>query len=469
MSSTSFAQLAPRVAQPRVEHVPPFASSAAAESLALADACGLNLLPWQQYALTLSLGERADGMWAAPEVAWLLPRQNGKSYAIAARILAGLFVLDEQLITYTAHEFKTAIEVFRIVDQAARSSRATRRLMRPTRWSHGEETVELMTGQRFKILARTRGSGRGFFGDCVFLDEALEMRDEAPLAALMPTLAARPNPQLWFVSSAGDPSSIVLDRVRRRGMSGDSELCYLEWSADVDDDTDDERVWLAANPAAPDLLSLAAIGRERRTMTASTFAQERLGVWPGQVKGRLFPLDPWLSTARADVPDPVAGEVAVVFEVAPDRSASAISAAWRAPDGRPHFRLVQWAPGDGWLVTECARLAAGWQVPVTYDDTGPARDVASSLVAAGVQVRTLAMRDVTAASAALLSGVVNSGITHHPDDVLDAAAAGAESRKVGEAWALNRRSAVPVAPLLAGALAVWALMNDPVPELPRVF
>lgn len=217
---TSSVSGATSVAAARVESVPDFATSDAEEALDLADRCGLELMTWQQYALTVSLGVRPDGLWAARQVGLIVPRQNGKSYLVAARILAGLFLLDEQLITYTAHEFKTALEVFHLVDAAAGSTRATRRLMRPTRLTAGQETVQLRTGQRFKVMARTNKSGRGFSGDCVFLDEALEIRDEAPIKALMPTLSARANPQLWTLSSAGDPTSVWLKSVRGRGMRG---------------------------------------------------------------------------------------------------------------------------------------------------------------------------------------------------------------------------------------------------------
>ena len=68
--------------------------------------------------------------------------------------------------------------------------------------SHGDEGVELTTGQRLRFVARSRSSGRGFTGDCVILDEAFNLNAE-DMAALLPTLAARPNPQVWYASSAG--------------------------------------------------------------------------------------------------------------------------------------------------------------------------------------------------------------------------------------------------------------------------
>lgn len=207
---------------------------------------------------------------------------------------------------------------------------------------------------------------------------------------------------------------------------------------------------------------MPSIQDEYEALTREGFGQERLGIWAGQTKEALFPLDAWTDTTR-DAGDPYRGDYPrLVFEVAPDRSSSAICVAWRV-GGRPHVRLAQWNIGDGWLVDTLTQLATGWGVPVHYDDTGPARDIASLLVAAGVPVRTLRTHDVTAASAGLLSGIRNRTVTHHPDELLDASAAGATARTVGQAWAIDRRGDVPAAAILAAALAIWALVDEPDP------
>jgi hypothetical protein len=93
--------------RPRIFTVPGTAlSSAGQEAVELAARAGLKLDPWQQHVLDQGMGERADGNWAAPEVAVNVPRQNGKGGIIEARELWGLFVGGEQLILHSAHEFK---------------------------------------------------------------------------------------------------------------------------------------------------------------------------------------------------------------------------------------------------------------------------------------------------------------------------------------------------------------------------
>ena len=53
----------------------------------------------------------------------------------------------------------------------------SRRVKRVSR-SHGEEGIELTTGQRIRFRTRTKGGGRGFSGDCLILDEAMVLRNQ---------------------------------------------------------------------------------------------------------------------------------------------------------------------------------------------------------------------------------------------------------------------------------------------------
>src|SRR4051812_40865994 len=186
---------------------------------------------WQRHILSVALGERSDGKWAAFEVGLIVGRQNGKGAVLEARELAGLFLFGEDLILHSAHEFKTAQEAFRrLLALVQSTSDLDRRVMR-VRTSHGEEGIELKGGQRLRFVARSTGSGRGFSGHTLILEEAYNRSPEA-LAALLPTMAARPNPQLWYTSSAplDRPECAVLRRLCKRGREGESEaLAYMEF------------------------------------------------------------------------------------------------------------------------------------------------------------------------------------------------------------------------------------------------
>jgi hypothetical protein len=66
------------------------------------------------------------------------------------------------------------------------------------------------------------------------LDEAMAI-PEAMHGALLPTLSARPNPQVWYTGSAVDQeemeNGVVFARVRERAVKGeDPSLAYFGWS-----------------------------------------------------------------------------------------------------------------------------------------------------------------------------------------------------------------------------------------------
>ena len=162
---------------------------------------------------------RSDGRWSAFEVGLVVPRQNGKGAILEALELAGLFLWDEMLILHSAHEFKTAREGFlRLGARIAANPWLAGRVLREWR-SHGDEGFELKSGARLRFVARTGGSGRGFSADRVVLDEAFKLDDTA-MGALLPTLSARPNPQIWYTSSAPKVDSSQLHSVRARGVAG---------------------------------------------------------------------------------------------------------------------------------------------------------------------------------------------------------------------------------------------------------
>lgn len=195
-------------------------SSAGPEAVELAASAGLILDPWQADVLEGALAEKPDGRWAATEVAVVVPRQNGKGSILEARELHGLFLDDScKLITHTAHRFDTCIEHFRRLRDLIEGCPDLDRKVRKIREANGDEGIELLDGSRINFKARSKGSGRGFSGDLVVLDEAFWLLE---LGSLLPTLSARPNPQIWYTSSAPLPraESDVLRSICRRGRAG---------------------------------------------------------------------------------------------------------------------------------------------------------------------------------------------------------------------------------------------------------
>lgn len=213
--------------RPRVETHPAYVDTFGAEAGELMRRAGRPLDPWQQDAVDLILAVRDDGRWACFEYCEWCPRQNGKGGILEARVLAGLLLLDEQLIMWSAHEYKTAMEAFKrlLVLLRGLGRKLSDNLYEVDGiflkivGTHGEEGIErLDTGARVKFVARSKGSGRGFSGDLIIIDETFAYT-QVQQDALMPTLSARPNPQIIYTSSPPltTDSGEVMWKLRERG------------------------------------------------------------------------------------------------------------------------------------------------------------------------------------------------------------------------------------------------------------
>ncbi|MGZ4621469.1 MAG: hypothetical protein ACXVGF_04730 [Blastococcus sp.] len=441
------------VQRPRVESVPPYASSSGREAVELCEAFGIHLDPWQQYVLERSLGEDARGNWSAFEVALIVSRQNGKGEILLARQLAGLFLLGEQLIMHSAHEYKTAAEAFGRIKQVIESNDELRRACKRPRTSHGEEGIELLNGNRLRFVARSKGSGRGFSADCVILDEAYELGPEQ-MAAMLPTLSARPNPQIWYASSAGMDSSAQLRAVRDRGIKGGSPgLAYFEWSADPRAEADDREAWAQANPALGIRISEDFVQLERDAMPDIEFKRERLGIWDDAATQAVIPLDVWESLIdRTSQPlDPVTFAV----DIAPDRSASSIGVAGRRQDGSWHVEVAENRLGTAWVVDRLVQMRRWSNLPVRIDTASPAGSLIPALTEAGVDVQTVGAQQYAAACGAIFDAAMAGRLRHIDQTPLTAAVSGARKRPLGDQWAWNRKDATTdITPLVAVTLAL---------------
>ncbi len=468
---------------PRITTVPATRlSSSGQEAIELAALAGLNLDPWQQHVLDLGLSEREDGRWAAFEVAVNVPRQNGKGGIIEARQLAGLFLLGEKLILHSAHEFKTSIVAFKRIEQLIMGCPDLRKRVLRVRRTTGEEAIELVTGQTLRFLARSGGSGRGFTGDCNILDEAMILGDDA-MGALMPTMSAVPNPQIWYLGSAGiGAPSVQLGRLRSRAMAAvevgepDPSLAYFEWSVDPHRaecgpsctnhvDADDPAAWAVANPALGIRITAEHVRNERLSMgSGGIFERERLGVgnYPsdGAETWQVIGEDAW--RALADAKAKPTGPYAFSVDATPERDSASIVVAcpWR---GGTHIEVIAHQPGMGWVVERAKQLQEKWKPRCwVVDGGGPAGSLIADLEESlGVTVVQPKAREIAQATGQFYDAVADQSISHLDPPPLAVALAGAQKRPLGEAWAWARRNVgVDISPLVAATLAKWGLSAE---------
>jgi len=470
------------VQEPRISLVPPATSSLGQEATELAARAGLFLDPWQQLVLERSLGVRPDGRWAAFEVGLVVSRQNGKGSILEARELAGLFLLGERLIIHSAHQFDTSKEHFARLLALVESTPEFDRRVRKVSRTHGSEGITLNRGQRISFRTRTKSGGRGFTADCIVFDEAMDLEDTA-IAALMPTLSTRPNPQIWYTGSAVDQTihehGLVLAGLRERALSCDAgDLAFLEWSVEADNPADltgdqlaDPVLWGQANPGMGIRITPDFISRELNSaMGPRAFAVERLGAgdWPDLADGdAVIALKDWLELK--DIDSKPVDPVVFAFDITPDRSKASISVAGKRPDGLNHVETVESEPGTGWLVPRLADLAAKHtHVGFVCDGIGPAASFLPELKDLGLKVSVLTAKEHAQACGSFFDAVQQRKLRHIGQLNLSVAIKGAQKRPLGDAWAWSRKtSTVDISPLVAATLAFWGsqTLRRPAPRL----
>lgn len=429
---------------------------------------------WQQHVLRVSLGERDDGKWSAFEVGLVVPRQNGKTEILAARMLAGLFLLDERLIVYSAHEFKAARETFyrvkSLVENCPSLMRRVKGGDRGITTGAGNEGVELDDGRRLRFVARTGSSGRGFTGDCVILDEAFNL-PEASHGSLLPTVSARPNPQVWYASSAVDQmvhaNGIVLARVRERALSGDATaLAYMEWSADEKRFTadpvgyaKDRTAWGQANPALGIRIGEEHIALELESMALRTFAAERLGVgdWPdlNPDSGSDSPIKPAAWRDCQDTTIRLADPVTLAVAVSRDRSSASIVAAGWTADHLVGVDVIECRSAVRWIGPKVSQLVEKHNVERVVVDAKS--DVERLLDGLDAEVVVSGTQDMADACARFVDGVNERTVRHLGQGPLDAAVQVAKTRALAGGFAWKDVATGDVTPLVGATLAAWGL------------
>ena len=481
--------------QPRLRSVPAYTQTLGDEAIQLAAAVGLILDPWQEDVVRDILAVGESGKWAAFETCTITQRQNGKGAIIEALELAALFLLGERLILHSAHEYKTAQEAFlRIKDLVAGSDDLVALLKGGTvrtgvREANGEQMIILESGARLRFVARSKGSGRGFTGDRNILDEAYALT-RTQLAALMPTMSARPNPQMNQFSTVPDAATLpetdeaVLPAIRARaeaalrGADGGPPLVYHDWSMHLGEDPTDVDLWYECNPALGIRIDVDYVQAELAALGPEKFSVERLGLWPPD-PGRGWQKIPEEAWAGAeDLGSQIEGQVAWSIAVSADRNWATIAAAGRRADGLRHVEVMHREEGTAWVVPWLTKPAEDglsrvkrWRpCAIVVSPGGPAGSLLADLMDAKIDkvLRTPTDRQWAQASAAFFDGVagrvgpdeeprVVRDVRHRGQEDLTLAAKAGIERKLGESWAWERFLETDMSPLEGVSLALWGL------------
>ena len=426
------------------------------EAAAVAQVIGRPLLDWQRYALDVGL-EHDAGKWAYNDVGIAVARQNGKTFGtLGVRILTGLLLWGESVL-HSAQNRDLPRESFLEIAEVLQTRFPGRLASRPRR-ANGQETIRMANGGSYRIIAPRPDAPRGHHADLIVLDEVREYRDTNFVAAILPTQNTSPNPQVWFASNAGDPSSVVLNQLRARGLEPDPSLAWLEWSADPALAPDDPEAWAQANPSLGALIDSDRIAHLYATLSPEAFATEVLCQWVDVAGTRAIPAPLWDAAVAADIEPPDdARRPSVSIDVDPDRGAAAMVAAWHLPDGRIGTDLVLYRTGDLEHLTDTvADKVAELRPAAVGFDPWTTEALAETLTARGVPGLVPVTGRAWVSACQTLLELLNTDRLRHPGrSALSAQLAHAGRRESTEGRWWITRGVEPIPAVTATARAVY--------------
>lgn len=442
------------------------------EVIDFAEMIGAPLNPWQQWAVKHAMEILPDGNFRFRIVLILVSRQNGKSHLKRIVTLWRMFMDDDaRLILGTAQDVAQASYQWNLALATVRSCWFLENKLASVRRVNGQESFTLTNGTEYKIRSANETAGRGLSVDELTIDELRTQKDWGAWAALFPTTAARPNPQIWCMSNAGSDASVVLNQLRDRALTGeDPSIGLFEWSAPDGCELDDTHAWRQANPGLGYTVSEAAI-HTALVGPPAVFRTEvlcqRVDVLDGAID-----MGAWRDCADpAGSMEGLRKHTAVCFDMALDGAHCSLAVAAVQADGRPRVELA-----EVWRSSEKARAElATWldrinpQV-VGWYPTGPAAAFVPILRARQGSEELTGMK-VAEACQNLADLARARRIVHAGQDVLDAHLAGANKLPSGDGWRFTRKGGTEhghVDAAYAAAGAVYLAQTMPPPKRARI-
>lgn len=420
------------------------------KTITLLEHYGINLLPWQRSVLYrwMAAEKNEDGeyKWVNPECGLLVPRQNGKSELIIARIIGGMIFLGESLV-YTAHSDKTVNAIKRRVLRFFYDAEEEIRDLLTEEFDKEPKSfdyVELRNKGLCQFRTRTRTGGLGMTNDCLILDEDQEETD-AQQEALLPTISAGKSQNSQTIRAGTPPSGgstgTVFMRVRTAVLDGkDTDTCWQEWSVESICDPHDEDAWYDANPSLGYFLMVRAVKNEANKMAVDSFNKMRLGWIAGVESRRAISDEQWsaLVIEQVELPENYLHVYAIKF--APDGSSISLAVGAVLEDGRVHVELLECRPmnrGTGWIVTFLTennrwRKANKIIVDGAAGTTLLVEELVRTEKKMSKRILTPNAKQAGAAYGAFDTGIQNKKLTHYNQPTLNNSIRTVKKRSIGK-------------------------------------
>jgi hypothetical protein len=426
-------------------------------------------MPWQVQAADVIGATTDDGArMLYPYVVIHVPRRAGKSAVTFAAFMHRTMTGPGVQCWYTAQTRDAAAKSFRkdwspLVTRSAFYRRGDVGL----RKANGSEEVSVPAlGSALTLFAPGPTALHGSDADAVGVDEAWSFSLEAGSdleSGIQPAQLTRPRRQLVIISAGGTSDSLWLDRWMTLARDGTPGVALIDYGANPDDDLDDPATWARVHPAIGHTVSLDGVAAMRTTLGDEEFYRSVLGVWTTRA-GTAPRLDPgdWRDALDVDAA-PGGRGVAYGVETSHDGSHTAISAASVLGDGRTVVEVIDHAPGTEWVPGAWRAIRARHRGQLYADSLGPTGPVVDALTRAGLAPTLLTTGQYTTACAAMLDDLTRRvvvagrdvpGLAHRGQPVLDAAAAIATARALGDRWVWERRGH-DVSAMVSATLAAY--------------
>lgn len=257
---------------------------------------GRTLFPWQVEALTglLQYKTGADGFpeLVARESLISTARQNGKSVALTA--LIGWALTEWSVIRgtpvkvlSTANKLDRAVAIFNDL-----APYLEEHFQAKVTWSYGRNKVEL--GENLWEVRAAVPSLHGMSPTLIVVDELWDISEDVYYNALRPSQIAQRSPMLSNWSTAGDESSVPMQRLRDQALNAidtgkTGRLHFAEWSLPPGANPNDRSNWGFANPAMPHSITMDALEAAAEGPDKTAFLRAHLNIWVSSAHGWLAP------------------------------------------------------------------------------------------------------------------------------------------------------------------------------------
>jgi phage terminase large subunit-like protein len=150
----------------------------------------------------------------------------------------------------------------------------------------GTESLECRNDSALFLLSGDEASGHGDTTDGAFLDECWSLSEDAE-SAVRPTMATRPNAQLWRFSTAGTRRSAywrsIVENGRAAASLGLTEGgCFVEWAATTGIDVTDPATWCSFMPALSRSIDPATVAADLASMGLPEWSRAYANRWPDE-------------------------------------------------------------------------------------------------------------------------------------------------------------------------------------------